>query len=209
LPDTDLEKKEGIDVEPAQTTFTLSRILKQLSAEDRSYIVSLIDKDPLTGVYNRRKFDTDVELVIAMADRANLGTSLLMIDIDHFKRYNDKYGHQSGDEVLRAVTRTIEKSLREYDRPHVYRYGGEEFVVLIPNVTRMQACKIGERIRINVAKYTDVTVSAGISHYKESADNLETLIRCADEALYKAKETGRNKVVLFDTKVPFPACMDS
>ena len=196
-------------MEPAQTTLTLSRILNQLSAEDRNYIVSLIDKDPLTGVYNRRKFDTDVELVIAMADRANKGTSLLMIDIDHFKRYNDKYGHQSGDAVLRAVTRTIENSLRDYDRPHVYRYRGEEFVVLIPNVTRKQACRIGERIRGNVADQTDVTVSAGSSHYKENADDLETLIRYADQALYQAKETGRNRVVLFDPTAPFLSSMNS
>ena len=196
-------------MEPAQATLALSRILNQLSAEDRNYIVSLIDKDPLTGVYNRRKFDTDIELVIAMADRANKGTSLLMIDIDHFKRYNDKHGHQSGDNVLRAVTRTIENSLRDYDRPHVYRYGGEEFVVLIPNVTRNQACLIGERIRGNVADQTEVTVSAGISHYRESADNLETLIRSADEALYQAKETGRNRVVLFDPGAPFPSKLNS
>jgi len=195
-------------VEPARTSLPLSRILNQLSAEDRSFIVSLIDKDPLTGVYNRRKFDSDLELVIAMADRANNGTSLLMIDIDHFKRYNDKYGHQQGDDVLRAVTRAIEKSLREYDRPHVYRYGGEEFVVLIPNVTRDQACRIGERIRGNVADHTDVTVSAGISHYKENADDLETLIRYADRALYQAKETGRNRVVLFDPAAPFQIPMN-
>ena len=103
----------------------LEKILSKLSKEEQMFINGLIDKDPLTGVYNRRKFDRDIELVVAMSDRMNSGTSLLFIDIDNFKNYNDKHGHQKGDQALRDVTKSIENSLRYYDQIHIYRYGGE------------------------------------------------------------------------------------
>jgi diguanylate cyclase (GGDEF)-like protein len=100
-----------------------------------------------------------------------------MIDIDHFKKYNDKHGHQRGDQVLREVTRCIEKSLRDYDKTHIYRYGGEEFVVIIPDTSNKHAFDIGDRIRKNVKSASNVSVSVGISHYKETSDNLESSLR--------------------------------
>jgi len=179
-------------------TLNLEDILARLNPEEREFVSGLIDKDPLTGAYNRRKFDRDLELLIAMSDRTDIGTSLLMIDIDHFKRYNDEYGHQKGDQVLREVTQCIEKNLRDYDKIHIYRYGGEEFVVIIPNIANQDALNIGERLRENVKEASSVTVSVGISHYKESSDNLQSLIENADKALYKAKGMGRDRVVVYE-----------
>lgn len=179
-------------------TLNLEDILARLNPEEREFVSGLIDKDPLTGAYNRRKFDRDLELVIAMSDRTDIGTSLLMIDIDHFKSYNDEYGHQKGDQVLREVTRCIEKNLRDYDKIHIYRYGGEEFVVIIPNIANQDAFNIGERLRENVKATSSVSVSVGISHYKESSDNLQSLIENADKALYQAKRMGRDRVVVYE-----------
>lgn len=176
----------------------LEKILAKLNPEERAFVTGLIDRDPLTDVYNRRKFDMDLELVIAMSDRADMGSSLLMIDIDHFKRYNDKHGHQKGDQVLRDVSHCIEKSLRDYDKLHVYRYGGEEFVVMIPRITNEDALLIGERLRKNVKATCGVSVSVGISHYKKSSGNLQNLIENADKAMYKAKRMGRDRVVVYE-----------
>ncbi len=179
-------------------TLVLEDILARLGPEERTFVTTLIDKDPLTGAYNRRKFDRDLELVIAMSDRTDIGTSLLMIDIDHFKDYNDEHGHQKGDQVLKEVTRCIEKSLRDYDKIHIYRYGGEEFVVIIPNILNEDAYHIGERLRKKVKNTSSVTVSVGISHYKESSDTLKSLIENADRALYKAKRGGRDRVMIYE-----------
>ena len=95
------------------SSISLEEILGKLTPGEGEFVSGLIDKDPLTGIYNRRKFDHDIELVIAMSDRTKKGSCLLIIDIDHFKKYNDKYGHQAGDDALRLVTRCIEKSLRD------------------------------------------------------------------------------------------------
>jgi diguanylate cyclase (GGDEF)-like protein len=180
-----------------QTT-NLEEILSQLRPGDRALVSSLIERDPLTGAYNRRKFDKDLELILAMSERTKKGASLLMIDIDHFKKYNDQHGHQKGDQVLREVTRCIERSLRDYDKTHIYRYGGEEFVVIIPDTSNRHAFNIGDRIRKNVRTKSSVSVSVGISHYKENSDNLESLIDNADKALYEAKRTGRDRVALYE-----------
>ncbi|MGD8366103.1 MAG: GGDEF domain-containing protein [Desulfobacterales bacterium] len=177
----------------------LERILSRLSGDERRYITQLIDKDPLTGAYNRRKFDRDLELVVSLTERTRKGTSLFMIDIDHFKRFNDEEGHQRGDEVLQTVTRCIEQSLRGYDRTHLYRYGGEEFVVLMPNVDSRAARTIGERIRKNVGACAGVTVSIGIAHFRDRAADLEALTRQADEAMYQAKNRGRNRVEVHES----------
>ena len=173
-------------------------ILGQLQPEEQSFLLALIDKDPLTGVYNRRKFDRDLELVLAMSDRTQKGISLFMIDIDHFKKYNDQFGHQEGDRILREVTRCLETSLREYDKTHIYRYGGEEFVIIIPQISDDNAYGIGERLRKQVKTATGVSISVGISHYRAETDDLQTLIENADKALYLAKEKGRDRVEVHD-----------
>ena len=180
----------------------VEKILAKLSPKEREFVSSLIDKDPLTGAYNRRKFDSDIELLISVSDRTNKGTSLLMLDIDHFKKYNDKHGHQKGDQVLKEVTRSIEQSLRDYDKTHIYRYGGEEFVVIIPDIKNKDALIIGERLRKNIKEVSDVSISIGVSHYKEISHNLQSLIDSADKALYQAKEKGRDRVESYNTNFP-------
>ena len=175
----------------------LDDVLGKLSDEEKRFVSTLIDKDPLTGAYNRRKFDQDIALLEAMSKRTNRGSSLLIIDIDHFKEFNDKNGHQEGDRVLREVTEVIEKSLRDYDKIHIYRYGGEEFVVIIPGVTAEDAMRIGERVRANVASSCPVTISIGISQYRAISESLDRLIQDADTALYEAKKQGRNRVMAY------------
>ena len=176
----------------------LEAILEKLEQKEREYISTLIEKDPLTGVYNRRKFDNDIELLISMSDRTTKGCALLIIDIDNFKDFNDKYGHFEGDLLLKKVTDNIERSIRNYDKIHIYRYGGEEFVIIIPDTTANEALTIGERLRKNVKYACDVTISVGVSHYKELAGNINELITNADKALYKAKRAGKDKVSLYE-----------
>jgi diguanylate cyclase (GGDEF)-like protein len=176
----------------------LEKILSRLPQEEREFISTLIEKDPLTGVYNRRKFDNDIELLISMSERTTRGCGLLIIDIDNFKEFNDKYGHFEGDLLLKKVTQSIEQSLRNYDKIHIYRYGGEEFVVIIPDTTTHTALAIGERLRKNVKYSCNITISIGVSHYKELAGNINELITNADKALYEAKNTGKDKVLLHE-----------
>ena len=175
----------------------LEKILSKLTPKERRYVLGLIERDPLTGIYNRRKFDHDVALVLSMSDRSSKGASLLLADIDYFKRFNDEHGHQEGDRVLKTVTQAIIVSLRNYDKLHIYRYGGEEFVIMLPNTNIDDARIIAERLRKHVKSTSGVTVSIGESHYKEIAQNLAELVNRADKALYKAKETGRDRVVIF------------
>ena len=176
----------------------LEKILEKLEQNEREFISALIEKDPLTGVYNRRKFDNDIELLISMSDRTTKGCALLILDIDNFKDFNDKYGHFEGDLLLKKVTHNIRSSIRRYDKIHIYRYGGEEFVIIIPDTTANEALTIGERLRKNVKEACDVTISVGVSHYKELAGNISELITNADKALYKAKRAGKNKVSLYE-----------
>ena len=173
----------------------LEKILRRLPQEEREFISTLIEKDPLTGVYNRRKFDNDIELLISMSERTTRGCGLLIIDIDNFKEFNDTHGHFEGDILLKKVTQNIEQSLRNYDKIHIYRYGGEEFVLIIPDTTTHTALAIGERLRKNVKSSCNITVSIGVSHYKELAGNINELITNADKALYDAKRKGRNRVI--------------
>jgi diguanylate cyclase (GGDEF)-like protein len=180
--------------------FSLEGIFKKLDPEERAFLTSLIDKDALTGVYNRRKFNRDIELVAAMYKRTNQGSALLIIDIDHFKKFNDENGHQRGDEALRNVTQCIQKSLRDYDKIHIYRYGGEEFMVIILDVPLKDVVHIAERIRKNVMTSCPVTISVGVSHYREVSENLQSLIDHADQALYDAKRKGRNRVEIFSSQ---------
>lgn len=172
----------------------LKTILKKLTSDEQEYITNLIEKDALTGVYNRRKFDRDIELIVSMCDRTGKGSSLLIIDIDHFKQFNDKNGHQEGDRLLSLVASVISSVLRGYDSVHVYRYGGDEFVVMLTDTTTKDAVAIAQRMRERVKQSCPLTVSIGVSHYKEVAKDLYELLQRADEALYNTKNGGRDAV---------------
>jgi diguanylate cyclase (GGDEF)-like protein len=158
--------------------------------------------DPLTGLWNHRKLAQDFERELKFAKRQKTNISFAMIDIDHFKVYNDNNGHQVGDDALRNVAEAILCSVRETD--FVYRYGGEELSVLLPSTDKEAANKLAERIRDSIegARFEgeenqpsgSLTVSIGVATYPYDAISKDGLIKCADDALYKAKHNGRNRV---------------
>ena len=115
-----------------------------------------------------------------------------MLDVDHFKAYNDKNGHQAGDQALVNLATIIRKQLRETDL--AFRYGGEEFLLLLPEIDMQSGLQVAEKLRMAVANDTDVTISMGVTAYRPGA-TIDGMIKEADEALYKAKQQGRNRVV--------------
>jgi diguanylate cyclase (GGDEF)-like protein len=154
--------------------------------------------DPVSGAFSRRYFYDKAEQQLALVKRNETPLSVLMIDIDFFKKVNDKHGHHTGDVVLQQLYQSIEKSIRLSDV--CGRYGGEEFAVLLPNVTQKKAVIIAERICKNVERYTSptVTVSIGIASFQSTDTSIEDLLQRADKALYKSKENGRNQVTIYD-----------
>jgi diguanylate cyclase (GGDEF)-like protein len=158
-------------------------------------------RDPLTGLLNRRAFDRDLERESLRFDRHARPLALLALDIDHFKSVNDRYGHETGDQVLTAVARTIQAGIRDVDR--AARFGGEEFIVLLPETSMAEAMEVGERLRAAVERVEPrllgveerVRVSVGVACAPESVRNPADLLREADERLYEAKREGRNRVV--------------
>jgi len=158
-------------------------------------------RDPLTGLFNRRFLDESLERELSRAKRDNLPLSLLMIDIDRFKHLNDTYGHQAGDEVIKRLGELIRNGARSADLP--CRYGGEEFLLVLPNMTLERATERAQQWRIAFAKekieFGDTslssTFSVGVAAYPDHGDSSEVLIRAADQALYTAKDSGRNRVV--------------
>jgi len=155
--------------------------------------------DPLTGVSNRRHLMELVEHELRQARRYRRSLSLVMVDLDHFKRVNDDHGHQVGDQVLVAAVDAIRRSVRDSDV--IGRYGGEEFLLLLPNTDEDGAREVAERCRRLIAEARvgtiAVTASLGVATYPGTAgDNLDDLLHVADEALYRAKESGRDRVAL-------------
>lgn len=156
--------------------------------------------DELTGAYNRRYFYELVDLELARSRRYSHPVSLLMIDIDHFKNINDRYGHATGDVVLKSVCQLVDKAVRESDT--LGRYGGEEFVLLLPETPLDKAVEVAERLRrliegsrIKVdAMEIAVTLSIGAAAIGPDCTDSDTLLQRADRAMYQAKDTGRNKV---------------
>jgi diguanylate cyclase (GGDEF)-like protein len=163
------------------------------------------DLDKLTGLGTRQEFEETIKRAIQQAREQDTPLSLAFLDIDNFKRHNDSLGHKAGDIIIRAVANTI-KNLTA-DRGIVYRYGGEEYIVLLPSTEREQAFLLVEQIRAEIARQqtlsagdetvpTGVTISGGIAAFPIDAQDEGELLRKADQALYKAKSTGRNKILL-------------
>jgi diguanylate cyclase (GGDEF)-like protein len=159
-------------------------------------------RDSLTGLYNRKHLMETLDKEVSRSQRHNHSFSFLVVDIDHFKEYNDTYGHLAGDEVLRRLASVFTESIRSSD--YAARYGGEEFIILLPETGIEQGVEAAERIRTMVAEEAfggegesiKVTISVGVSSYPEDGEDAESVIRNADAALYEAKELGRNRVVL-------------
>jgi diguanylate cyclase (GGDEF)-like protein len=157
--------------------------------------------DFLTGLPNHRSFQATLSTELGRAQRHNHPLSLLIIDLDFLKEVNDKFGHPAGDMVIRAIAETICKGCREFDV--AARYGGEEFTVILPETPLEDASLVAERIREMIAEYNfpgvgTITASIGVSNFPVNALGKEDLIRVADQALYVAKNNGRDKVAFFN-----------
>jgi diguanylate cyclase (GGDEF)-like protein len=170
--------------------------LRQTNAQ----LENLSRTDPLTGLFNRRHLMATLDDEVRRSGRSNRAFSILMIDVDHFKTYNDAFGHQAGDEALRKVAAVLRATLRDVDCPA--RYGGEEFLALLPETEVFQAVEVAERIRGVLAEEQltgrSVTVSIGVAEFPEHGGSLESLIASADAALYRAKRQGRDRVMRAD-----------
>lgn len=158
-------------------------------------------RDYLTGLYNYRFFRRELPRRLREARRYGRTFSVVLCDIDHFKRINDKYGHKVGDDVLREFAEILEELTRKSDL--VFRYGGEEFAVLLPETQLDGGAELAERIREYVAKHDfgidqQVTLSAGVAQYPDDADYGDDPVQLVDARLYEAKERGRNRVVSGD-----------
>ena len=154
--------------------------------------------DPLTGLFNRRKFDRSLATEIMRAERYNTQLSLMLFDIDHFKKVNDTFGHQAGDNVLIDLSRYVAGHIRNSDV--LARWGGEEFVILSPGNTGPMACLFAGNLLAGIGKIQftavgSITCSFGIAHY-QAGDTAETFLARADDALYRAKSNGRNRIEL-------------
>jgi len=145
--------------------------------------------DPVTGIFNHRYFQEHLTEEISRAERYLHPLSLLMVDIDSFKSYNDKYGHQTGDFILREIAQAMKINLRKVDV--ISRYGGEEFTIILPETKAEQAYIVAEKIRKKV-ETIGLTISIGVAEYQKTMDK-DKLIKEADEALYQAKREGKNK----------------
>lgn len=159
-------------------------------------------RDGLTGLFNRRFFDETYHKEFKRAERASEPLSLLMVDIDHFKKINDAHGHPMGDVVLMEISRRLSAHLRETDI--LCRYGGEEFAAILPNCKMQEASEVAERVRCAVqesavqlmpGKEVPVTISIGIAAFPETTQSEKLLLESSDKALYEAKKTGRNRLV--------------
>lgn len=158
---------------------------------EKDYFVDLAVRDGLTGLFNRRYFNELINLEINRLKRAPSALSLLMLDIDNFKIYNDTQGHPAGDELLKGAAKIFKNSVRAVDI--ICRYGGEEFIIVLPQTDKNSAKIIAERLRVQFGLYLPTTVSIGIATLPDDAKSVAELIQKADEALYQAKETGKNR----------------
>jgi diguanylate cyclase (GGDEF)-like protein len=173
---------------------------------------SLSIRDPLTGVFNRRFMEASLERELARARRAGHSLGVLMIDIDHFKLFNDTHGHEAGDVLLAGFAELLRRSFREEDI--VCRYGGEEFLVLLPgsssDQTVARALSVCEAVR-SFEPYHQrrplgrISVSVGVASFPEDGSSDEALVRAADAALYRAKHEGRDRVVVARDMLPLQA----
>lgn len=219
-------KSEDTQIEPAQFRVKEIRLCADVIAStlatmrhEHKQISDVASRDPLTGLPNRRAFMQTLTREAAVAARTGWPLSLMMVDLDHFKKLNDTYGHQAGDFVLKRASRRMASQLRRTDE--VARYGGEEFVVILPNTRIEQAREVAEQLcnalRCDPMNFEgqsiSVTASIGVSEVQESqVDDANELIKLADGALYEAKSQGRDRVVVAepakDTKGDVPDMSD-
>lgn len=206
---TYLERQNHAEQALAAHRDSLAEQVEERTAELRAANERLHDlnrRDPLTGLANRRHFDETKELELRRARRQSQPLSVLMCDVDHFKLYNDSYGHAAGDRCLCQIADLL-SSLFSRSGELVTRLGGEEFVILLPGVNAEQALECAQRLQAALAELhiahrasetaQHVTLSIGIAQLETEPDDFETLMRRADDALYRAKRLGRNRIIYF------------
>ena len=183
------------------------RILKleEQLMQSRQQMEVLAMHDSLTGLLNRRAIEEYAEAEFNMAVRKERALSIILLDIDHFKNVNDRFGHKFGDQTLRQVAKILTEDLRIYD--HIGRWGGEEFILILPDTQLKDAVTVAERVRVRTAEMQmslengeafSVNLSLGAACTTGQFASLTKLIDAADQALYQAKQTGRNRVCIFE-----------
>jgi diguanylate cyclase (GGDEF)-like protein/PAS domain S-box-containing protein len=187
----------------------LSEVTQKKEEVERLYVEveKLSVTDEKTGLYNSRYFQRQIADEYERMKRGHMAElSLIVIDIDHFKKFNDTYGHQTGDDVLKAVAEVLKRTVRKIDVPA--RFGGEEFMVILPATGREGALRLAERIRVAVAELkvpvqgkgnVSVTISLGVRTHSPKDSTVGMFIHEADEAMYRAKQSGRNRTIAFET----------
>lgn len=184
----------------AESATALARTNDQLEQAKERFRSQAIT-DALTGIFNRRHFEDCLDEQIARAAQTGTPLSLLLLDLDHFKQYNDRWGHTEGDAELRRVAALVQRTVRSTDI--AFRYGGEELAVLLPSCSKDQAMVVAEKVRVAVGSGTQrpsrfgarTTISAGVATYPEDGRVARGLVDTADAALYQAKAQGRDRVV--------------
>jgi len=159
--------------------------------------------DPMTGLHNRRFLEEYVETLIATTRRRHTSLAVLLLDLDYFKMVNDTHGHDAGDAVLKSLAELLQQSVRASDL--VVRFGGEEFLILLPDTSGDAALKVAEKIRASVEGYKfrvaggelRKTISIGVALFPEDSETFWQTVKYADVALYRAKDEGRNHVLRF------------
>lgn len=191
------ESSRQLNQQLEEATSQIENLSKKLEEAEKEILL-----DALTGLSNRKAFDRKIKEFSEKYDKTELFFSVIMLDIDFFKKFNDQYGHHIGDEVLSIVGSILKKNLKGKDFPA--RYGGEEFIILLPNTTLENACIVADQIREEISKKRlkikktgqnigNITVSMGVSRIREK-DTAISVVERADAALYLAKDTGRNNV---------------
>jgi len=170
-----------------------------IQAKRGKYYQDISSMDGLTGVYNHRHFHEIITQQVDHMKRFPQSLSLFMIDIDYFKKYNDTHGHPKGDEILRSTAQVFVNTIREEDI--VFRYGGEEFTIIMPRTIQQDAQGVGARLLEIVKAQTPITISIGLATIPDDAQEKSGLIAKADKALYRAKALGRDRICAYDSKM--------
>lgn len=172
---------------------------KELLEKKGQELLEMATIDPLTGLLNRRELDNRVTKILSQAKRNKSSVTLIIIDIDFFKNINDKHGHAFGDDVLQGLAKILLNNRREHDI--IARFGGEEFILVLPDVNKRNALKLAEIIRTDVQKTKlkdiNITVSIGVSITTDNKYEFDILFKEADSALYRAKDQGRNRTIVY------------